>query len=500
MRRIVVVAVGAVVGLGCGGRGQDHRDQRDERPLPPAVAPAPIEPGGDTILTDAQLTELVRTVRRDTWYSMYLQDRKAGWANIVLRPSAAGEPAGYVATMHMHAELGGPEGTTVIDITDETRYDAAPPFALLEKHVHEQTDSGVVDRRYRATADGLELTATTDGKAAPPRRLPPTRETVASPILSMAIPATVRAGQRTSYASFDDDRGLDKRQTLTVDRVAREVIAGVEVPVVTVSTLDDGDAIPVTVRIADGQALGVTIGAGVRIELADRADAQGPVERISMMDTSVPVDKKLGDTAARAELTLVVGAAPGFVFPSGPQQEVTPTADGRQRITLRRVPGPAVTAAERAAALAATPEFDADDATIVAQARAIVAGATTDRAKVERIVAWVYANLGKDLSTNLSTASQVLDRRRGDCTEHTLLVVGLARATGIPARQVSGLMYIDDAQRFFWHAWAQVELDGRWVAVDGAWGQALADVGHLAFDYGDGNGTAAMGSVTISAP
>ena len=128
----------------------------------------------------------------------------------------------------------------------------------------------------------------------------------------------------------------------------------------------------------------------------------------------------------------------------------------------------------RTPALAPTAAFDADAPTIAARAQQIVGGAASDRERGERIVMWVYTNLGKDLSTELATASQVLSHGRGDCTEHTLLVVALARAAGIPARDVGGLMYEDTTGRFYF--------------------------GHLAFDVdGRGNASSAMGTITIAA-
>jgi len=85
-----------------------------------------------------------------------------------------------------------------------------------------------------------------------------------------------------------------------------------------------------------------------------------------------------------------------------------------------------------------------------------------------------------DISTDLSRASQVLARKIGDCTEHTLLFIALCRSIGIPARELSGLVYISDAdRRFGWHAWAEVEIDGHWVAVDPTLAQDRADATHI---------------------
>jgi transglutaminase-like putative cysteine protease len=180
---------------------------------------------------------------------------------------------------------------------------------------------------------------------------------------------------------------------------------------------------------------------------------------------------------------------------------VTTLAPGDHEVVLRAVPGPQVTEAERALTLRPTLAFDSAAASIGSLARRLTAGVTGDRAKANRLVGWVYENLRKELATDLTSASHVLARGHGDCTEHTLLVVALARAAGLPARDVSGLMYLPDSRGFYWHAWAQVAIDGRWVAVDAAWGQPVADPGHLMLGVGDDLGyLTALGSIRIQAP
>ena len=57
---------------------------------------------------------------------------------------------------------------------------------------------------------------------------------------------------------------------------------------------------------------------------------------------------------------------------------------------------------------------------------------------------------------------------------------------GIPARDVSGLMYMgDDVRAFGAHAWNEVVLDGHWVEVDPTWNQMSVDATHIAFGSGD---------------
>ena len=133
-------------------------------------------------------------------------------------------------------------------------------------------------------------------------------------------------------------------------------------------------------------------------------------------------------------------------------------------------------------ALAATPLIQSDHPRIRSAARAIV-GAETDPVAVARALNdWVYGALDKDVTLSVPSALQVLEAREGDCNEHTVLYVALARALGLPARTAVGLVHVGD--RFYYHAWPEVWLDDRWVAVDPTLGQFPADAGHLRFLVG----------------
>jgi transglutaminase-like putative cysteine protease len=131
--------------------------------------------------------------------------------------------------------------------------------------------------------------------------------------------------------------------------------------------------------------------------------------------------------------------------------------------------------------LNAEPLVQSDDPRIQAQARRIVGKVNNPRQAVELLNQWVYQTLEKKITVSVPSAVQVLETRRGDCNEHTVLFVALARALGIPARTAAGLMYVRG--RFYYHAWPEVYLHG-WVAVDPTWGQFPADAAHLRFTIG----------------
>jgi transglutaminase superfamily protein len=106
-----------------------------------------------------------------------------------------------------------------------------------------------------------------------------------------------------------------------------------------------------------------------------------------------------------------------------------------------------------------------------------VAGVERDPGQVAAALThWVARTVRPEPSSAFPQASAVLIRRRGDCNEHTVLFVALARALGLPARPVAGLLLVDG--RSYYHAWAEVYL-GDWVAVDPTLDQFPADVAHL---------------------
>ena len=88
----------------------------------------------------------------------------------------------------------------------------------------------------------------------------------------------------------------------------------------------------------------------------------------------------------------------------------------------------------------------------------------------------------KALSADLPDALAVLREKKGDCKAHSVLLVALARAAGLPARPVSGLVETGDG-RFYYHQWAEIYA-GRWLPVDPVFNQVPADATHIKLNEG----------------
>jgi hypothetical protein len=80
--------------------------------------------------------------------------------------------------------------------------------------------------------------------------------------------------------------------------------------------------------------------------------------------------------------------------------------------------------------------------------------------------------VSKNLARGLDLPSTTAVRREGDCTEHAMLTVALARLAGYPARVIFGLALVEDfktsSKTAFGHAWAEIHDGRRWSLLDAA--------------------------------
>ncbi len=131
------------------------------------------------------------------------------------------------------------------------------------------------------------------------------------------------------------------------------------------------------------------------------------------------------------------------------------------------------------------PMIQSQNRLIREQARRIVGDETSVIAAAEKVSEWAFKKIDKENVIGIPSAVETLQNLRGDCNEHTTLVVGLLRSVGIPARPAIGVAYLDDRHRFFYHAWVEVRAGEQWVAIDPTFGQnEAADIGHIRFVTG----------------
>jgi len=118
------------------------------------------------------------------------------------------------------------------------------------------------------------------------------------------------------------------------------------------------------------------------------------------------------------------------------------------------------------------------DPAIQKQAAAIVGDEKNVVVNVQKILRWVNANVMTDFIAETLTGPEVLQKRRGKCSEYAVLFASLARAAGIPTRIALGEAY--SSGTWIGHMWDEVWL-GEWTAVDAGAGIFVGGPSHLKF-------------------
>ena len=127
--------------------------------------------------------------------------------------------------------------------------------------------------------------------------------------------------------------------------------------------------------------------------------------------------------------------------------------------------------------LTASAYIQANHPDIQAKTEEILENEVNSWRAAEKLCRWVYASISdKKMSGGFASSLTALQSLSGDCTEHTVLFIALARAAGIPARICSGIVFAKDA--FYYHFWPEVYV-GRWVQMDPTLDQVIADANHI---------------------
>jgi hypothetical protein len=245
----------------------------------------------------------------------------------------------------------------------------------------------------------------------------------------------------------------------------------------------------------DGQVRkGVLAMMGRQLEMlaCDRACALAPEQdldmfRAAMIDSPRPLPLYMRDGFLRYRIH--AGGDIDQPFITTDEQRVTrlPGGDWQVDVGVSRPGGqPPPTDADRKPNL-----WVQSDAPAIRELAAIAArGAGSDQEKMRRLRTFVSNYITEHgLDVGYASALEVLDSHQGDCTEYAILLTALARAQGIPARMVTGMVYADryagSSRVFLPHAWTQAWVGGRWQSYDAA--LRRFDTTHIAIDSGDGD-------------
>lgn len=210
-----------------------------------------------------------------------------------------------------------------------------------------------------------------------------------------------------------------------------------------------------------------------RAELVEAAlSRKEPVLEYAQIDVEPPLERP----QQLKKLVLEVSGIPQQMpILQGKGQQGTRLPDGKVLFTMPNPAfAPAPAEAPTATDLQPLPKLNHGAPDLTAKRAEILRGEKDPAKSVRALAEWV-AKQGNGAPSGNKAANSLATAR-----EYT----ALARASGIPTRIVSGLVY-SAGHGFLYHCWAESYLNDAWYPVDPAFGEAPANVTHIKLVKGD---------------
>lgn len=430
----------------------------------------------------------------EAWYALELAGSRAGWMHLL--EEKAGEM--YRTTSRTHLEIGRANSSITATITSSfvEREDDTPVRLDYTQDMSTQT----VETSMVFEDDGIVYKAK-QGAHATEKRLPPFEQDWRTPRqAARQFEQALETGTTSlNYHTLDGSSGTELVE-VTQERIGVETVEidGESQPVTVWKTTMSILPMPATERYdASGELVTQEINLGfgsMTVRRCSRAEAmQAPAGGAPelLVSTFVTPDKPIGriDQVERLELRLRMTESEMIDLPSAGAQHVTLGGDGQSAlvtIDLNRA------GEDRQAEQ--PDDFDEflessilinakDDAIVELAERAARWADGHPMSKAEAMRRFVHRYINrKGLEVAFASAAETARQRRGDCSEHAVLLCAMLRSHEIPARVAIGLLYVDQfagkRDSFGWHMWTQAWIDGRWVDLDATLRRAY-HAGHI---------------------
>jgi hypothetical protein len=293
----------------------------------------------------------------------------------------------------------------------------------------------------------------------------------------------------TKYTMSWDDADVDQKEIYVFKAKKTITLNQKPVPVAVVEIDVHGGKLKSEVFM-DGRPVNGVLGGILTIKWEKEAEAKkiegGPVDLLTA--SCVIIDRDLSPARRVQTLKLELTNLGDFKVPASHRQVLKQEKE-RSILEVKRdfrlAKAESLTKEQIKRFTRTTPRLQCEEKQVADLAKKL-AGAEKDTLKKARLIKdWVFKELKKSYQDNAETALEVLDRKAGDCTEHSLIFVALARAAGIPAREVGGLAFILGSKPMFgWHAWTEIHDGHQWVSIDPTWNEVYVDGTHIKLSEG----------------
>ena len=420
------------------------------------------------------------------WYGIYMQERKVGYLKSLTRFEQGPNRSSYSIQQSGIIQIPSQEETNEMKINMDAAFNAQPPYSLIRYSDRMMHKDDLSETKIIRTSNGYEA------------RITQGKETRAYIIGSLEyslkdytavqrwITQNPRIGTGIKYSHLSLKTLKIEENTSYIKAIHSGIIAGVRRNYYDVITTDSNGVEIKEVFGANGKIYSIFLGGVFECRLEPQSLATNIDRTINLfLRNTVSVNRHLGDSEKVTLLKLSLDNTSGALLDNAPGQSVTHNPGNDSVIVTvnsKGVPYINATKEEIKMNLAATIDIPANHPKIIDLAHNAVGDASTNSEKLSRLVKFVYQYIEDDYTANPLTVMDIIEKKKGDCSEHSKLFTAMARAMGIPCRTVGGLVYLgDEFQEFGLHAWNEVVIDGIWIPVDSTWGQTLIDATHIRF-------------------
>lgn len=426
-----------------------------------------------------ELTSLVTAADGTRYFGCYFAGKKAGWQ--VETWSSTQDHFCVESELYMVVAVMG--ATSTNRTTSKACYQAIAPFLLDQYSLRQEEDGNVVEARGRRQGAELHYTLDSAGNQRT-LKVPASQETLTAAIPWAAF-KRMNPGDSVTTVSFDALTAKNRTTRVVMKEAQERVVRGGKLKLFHIQVAEEGTLSLDGYLGPDGQLLEATFGTVFRITAEDPSTAKdlssGPVDLFRSMFVAGKgsIDDAL---VPRAKvLTVRLSGESPLNLPPLHRQEITTQGETWATFTVSACPE-----ANLEPPLPEDTVCSADVPCDLAEVRTIAleaaGAASTPLTQALALSGWVHANFKYTVGGTSGPADALLKRRTGDCSEFSKVYVLLARALGIPAREVTGIVLAEtNPLTFGYHAWAQVFLpDTGWTDLDPTWGHFPVDATHIA--------------------
>jgi hypothetical protein len=435
------------------------------------------------------------TIQEDNWYSITIDGVKSGWAHETVEVESDTNNVKSVKTQEMTLSRGGIEISISVTTTFTETADGKP----ISVQSTQEAMGQIQELLWKFNDSSIEMTSVAGGE--------PIVKIIPMPEGKWLTPQTVRrmfekkmkeGASAITYQTITPELG-PSLLTVMMTRQGEEVqdVLGSEQTVISWETVNDKMPIVGTeFYTADGKNVGSSMNAGfgaIATTIMSKHEALSPINEVPelMVSLFVEPNRAIPNDPTLKQLILHVKSKDGSVLelPTAGFQTATKNEDGTVTLVLDLDTPIAATPEELEDEnyLSASSLCDGNDEAVVTIAKNAIATLPADASELDiafalRSKVFDYID-EKGMSTAFASASQTARDRKGDCSEHGVLLCGLLRASGIPSRGVMGMVYVPNYGApngvFGWHMWSQALIDGKWIDLDATLRTPFS-VGHIA--------------------